>query len=238
MPNKSYMPKREVDQVAWSAQVASVVGESAAEYGVPTAVMTAFNLANTNLQGAWQASQNMATRTQGTVAAKNTALDEMKVQARSVVGYIQATPTVTDQMKIDAGITVRSDKPTPAPIPPKPFIKVTCVDERNVTIEICQNEQKRGKPARTESATILTATGPTCPMSMDGFTYLTVTGKSTLTIPFPPSETGDTVWITAFWTNTAKVAGPAAMPMKVNLAAGGNLQSAGAESPNKMKMAA
>ena len=232
------MPVKEAAQVAWADNFNTIVGSSAETYGISAPMMAQFNTLNTTLQTTWAASSATSTRTRGTVANKNNALLAMKTAAKKLVSIIQGSQGVTDQMLIDAGLTVRKTKPTPAPVPSqKPFIKVTNVDGRTVTIELRQDATNRAKPAQTASATIFTATGDAAPMSMDGWSYLTVTGKTTVQIPFAPSTTGDTVWITAFWTSTNKQSGPAAKPVSVNLPAGG-VMAIEAEDEFKLKAAA
>ena len=53
--------------------------------------------------------------------------------------------------------------------------------------------------------------------------FVATTTDTTVQIAFPPSDNGDTVWITAMWVNAKSQTGPAATPVSVNLPAGGVL---------------
>jgi hypothetical protein len=222
---KSYLPSKKADQVAWAANVAATIsGLAIPLYGVPAAVMTTFTTANTNLQTAWAAAQNPATRTKGTIAAANNALITMRAAAKPVVGFVQANPAVTDTMKVNAGMTVRKTKPSPKPTPDQsPNIEVDSVSGRTVTIRLRQDADKRAKPTAVQNALVFSYIGAVAPMETNLWTFVATTTASTLEIPFGPSATGDTVWITAMWVNAKSETGPAAKEISVNLPAGGVL---------------
>ncbi len=225
MPNSSYMPAKQAEQVQWAATFMSVVGGQAAQYGVSAALMTEFDALNNTLQSAWSAAVEPSTRTKGTVAAKDAALREMKRAAKNLVSIIQGTPGVTEQMKVDAGLTVRKTHPSPKPAPTEqPLIQVKKVSGRNVTIELRQDAQRRAKPAAVTNALLFTYAGETAPMDTNLGSFVTTTTSRTVTIPFPPSATGDRVWVTAMWANAKAETGPAAdPPVFVDLPAGGVL---------------
>lgn len=228
----SYMPKRKAEQVAWAQTFDNVVRPNATEYGVPEELMTQFTALNSALQTAWTAAQEPSTRTRGTVAAANNALVAMKVAARNLVSIIQGTPGVSDQMKLDAGLTVRKTHPSPKPAPTEsPFIQVKRVNGRNVTIELRQDAERRAKPAAVQNALIFTYTGQSAPQDTNLWQFVMTTTNTTVQIPFPPSETGDRVWITAMWSNAKSETGPAAEPVSVNLPAGGLLPAEATEVP-------
>ena len=92
-----------------------------------------------------------------------------------------------------------------------------------MTIELSQTKTKRGKPAKVAGAMIFTHTGATAPQSIDTWRFATATTRTTIEIPFGPSATGDTVWVTAFWNNSRDESGPAGTPVSINLPAGGVL---------------
>jgi hypothetical protein len=226
----SYMPQKKADQVQWAQTFVNVVGTKGSQYGVPADLLTQFTTINTSLQTAWTVAQEPATRTRGTVAAADNLLKSMRAAAKNLVSIIQGTPSVTDQMKIDAGLTVRKTTPSKKPSPStSPFIQVNSVDGRTVTIELRQSKSKRGRPTQVAGATVLTYTGTDVPQDPSEWRFATNTSKTTVSIPFGPSTTGDTVFITAFWIGTRGESGPAATPVSVNLPAGGVLPTAEAK---------
>lgn len=220
------MPSKKAAQVIWAATFVNVVGNRTDQYGVPKDLMSQFTTINASLQAAWTVAQEPSTRTRGTVAAADNLLKSMRAAAKNLVSIIQGTPSVSDQMKIDAGLTVRKTTPSKKPSPStSPFIQVNSVDGRTVTIELRQSKSKRGRPTQVAGATVLTYTGTEVPQDPSEWRFATNTSKTTVSVPFGPSTTGDTVFITAFWIGTRGESGPAATPVSVNLPAGGVLPS-------------
>ena len=187
-----------------------------------TAMFAAFQAVDATLQAAWAVSSEDQTRTKGSVAATSNALAEMRAQARNLVSIIQGTPGVTDEMKIDAGLTVRKTTPTPRPSPTvAPYVEIVGTVGRTVTLRLGQSKARRGKPASAASATIFTHVGEAKPSEPGQWQYAKVTTLTSVELPFAPSETGGTVWITAFWTGTRGESGPNAQPISVELPAAG-----------------
>jgi hypothetical protein len=56
---------------------------------------------------------------------------------------------------------------------------------------------------------------------MGEWSYAATISKTTTEITFDPSDTGDTAWVAAFWTNAKGQSGPSSVPVRINLPAGG-----------------
>jgi hypothetical protein len=224
MARSSYMPDREAGQVAWFARFVATLTPSAPLYGVSGSTLTSLTSLNDTVQSAWAAAADPTTRTRATVADKTAALAQMRAAVRPVVSVIQGTATVTDGMLVAAGLTVRKTKPTPRPAPSeRPTLTVLGVDGRTVTVRLVGGT-KRSRPDNAVSATVLTSAGPTRPLTADGYQFALNTTQTTVSVPFGPSETGDTVWITAFWNGSRGEISPAATAVSVDLPAGGALE--------------
>ena len=218
MASESYMPRKKAAQVAWFQEFVDTVEPMPGAYGIPAPMMSAFANLNAQLQEAWKKSEHETTRTRVTIDERDVLLAQLKVMVRNLVSIIQGTPSATSAMKIAAGLTVRDKKPTPKPVPSvKPVLVVTQVDGRTVTMELRSNLTKRGKPVGVAGATVFTATGAAAPQSTDAWKFAFNTTQTKVEFPFPPSETGETVWITAFWNNAKDQSGPAATPVCVEL---------------------
>jgi hypothetical protein len=219
------MPAKQADQVNWASNFSLVISNpSSGNLGLSPAQITEFSRIAADLSASWNTNLNPATRTKVTVAEKRTLLRSMKAFARNLVGIIQSTPTVTDAQKQELRITIRKTTPS-KPVPPtqKPEIKKRTVDGRNVTIEILNADNRRGRPAKTFAVSIWGYFGENPEAPGANWVPLTTTGKNIITLPFGPSATGDKVWLTAFYLNGAKEAGPASDPMPFILPAGGTL---------------
>ncbi len=163
------------------------------------------------------------TRTSVSIKDRNQKLAEMKRLAGFVVKAAEANPDLTDGQRESLGLRPieSARKVIPAP-KDAPFVKVLQTDGRTVYGELRQATSRRGKPADVAGATIFTHVGPTAPMANE-WTFAISTTKTSFELPFGPSATGDTVWISAFWQNAKDESGPSSHPTSVNLPAGGAL---------------
>jgi hypothetical protein len=83
-------------------------------------------------------------------------------------------------------------------------------------IKLRRTERGRGKPANATMATLFRHVGPTPPAAWLPGTTLT---RTKLTMPIPASQSGDTLWISAFWQNARGESGPTSRPISVMLPA-------------------
>jgi len=235
MDRTTYMPGKQAAQVGFSGNLASVISVDPITWGVTAQMSTDFVALNAALQTAWTTATEPSTRTKVTVRAKDDALKAMKVLARRIVGFLQASPSVNDQMLVEAGLTVRKTHPSPRPAPAqKPIVVVTLVDGRRVDVELRQDMEKRGKAPNASIAVIFTHIGETAPSGPDGWTFAMQTTKTKFTLPFPAGTAGQKAYITAFWSNSKGQSSPGATPVSVDLPAGGVLP----QSVSRMKIAA
>ena len=73
---------------------------------------------------------------------------------------------------------------------------------------------------------------------MEGWQFSSIVTRTTVELPFPPSATGTTAYVTAFWTNSLGQSGPAAAPIKIELPAGGYAPREVSEPVSRLKIAA
>lgn len=230
----SYIPPTDVGVRDWGANFSLLVEAQATQLGVPETTAEDLRAKFTAYNAALTKAIDPATRGKAVIFTKNATKKAFVAYARSVAQQIVANMDVSDLKKLELGLTVRSTTRTPIPPPTeRPFIKVAKVDGRTVTLRLQQDSERRAKPAKVAGATIFVGYGPDAPQTMADWEYYTATGRTTVEIDFPPSATGDTVWITAFWQNAKDESGPAAFPVSISLPAGGVLPQA-----QEMKLAA
>ncbi len=219
------MPSSQAAQVVWSQNLATLIANKLVNnYGLSDSQIASFEQANSVLQAAYLASVEPTTRGRITNERKKLALKAMREQARNIVYTVRGNAALTSDQLLQLGISVPKTTRTPSPVPAtSPVIKVLKTEGRLVTIELSQTKSRRGKPAKVAGATIFTFVGPVAPQGADGWKFVENTTRTTVELPFPPSSTGDTIWITAFWSNSRDESGPAALPVSTNLPAGGVL---------------
>lgn len=229
----SFIPLREADLITWALNFGQKAASEAAAVGLTTAQATAFENLTGDFQDAYATANDPATRSPMNIELKNNAKKKLIASARQLAGIVQKFPGTTDALRISFLLTVRA-KPQPAPVPDaSPFMKVKSVNGRTVTLELCQDKTKRGRPAKVTGASVFTAAAGATTDDLSAWNFYANTNDTTVDVTFPPSSVGDTVQITAFWRNSRSESGPAAQPVTVNLPASGNLPSG-----TKLKMAA
>jgi hypothetical protein len=228
------MPSSDTGVRDWGANFSLLVEAQATQLGVPETTAEDLRTKFTAYNAALTKAIDPATRGKAVIFTKNATKKAFVAFARSVAQQIATNMDVSDLKKLELGLTVRSTSRTPVPAPSeRPFIKVAKVDGRTVTLRLQQDSERRSKPAKVAGATIFVGYGSAAPQTMADWEYYTATGRTTVEIDFPPSATGDTVWITAFWQNAKDESGPAAFPVSISLPAGGVLPKA-----QEMKLAA
>src|SRR5690606_34710879 len=106
-----------------------------------------------------------------------------------------------DAQRVSLGLTVRRAPSKQPPPSSSPYIRVRGIKNRNITVELMQDGESRGKPDGVAGAVVFTHIGPTAPATRDDWTYAAGVTRTIVDLPFGPSDTGDTVWISAFWRN-------------------------------------
>ncbi|MEM7806730.1 MAG: hypothetical protein AAF561_01300 [Planctomycetota bacterium] len=141
---------------------------------------------------------------------------------RRYAQMIKRLPNITDEQLQALGITIDDRNRRPIATPTEsPRIIVTSVVGRTVTIELEHSGNGRGKPDGVATATIFTHLGTEPPASVSDWTFAGNVSRTTVEVPFAPSTTGTTAWITAFWSNAKGQNGPATPPISVDLPAAG-----------------
>lgn len=212
------IPKTVAGKVDWLHNFATVIARSPEAAGLTAEQVDLFTSLDTSLQTTWALSENEATRTKITIHNRDLALRAALTSARKLVSIVKGAD-VTDALKIELGITLPSN-PTPKPAPETaPFIQVVSISGRTVKLQLRTTQAQRGKPANVTGASVFLHIGPNPPGPDTPWSFAANVTKTNVTLPFTPSETGDTAWLSAFWSNAKGQSGPACQPVKIYLPA-------------------
>lgn len=206
-----------------SANFSTLITGAFATYGLTTGQASAYATLNTTYASAYHAAKDPGTRTSVTVSAKNAARLALRSSARLLAAIIKATPTVTNSQLLALGLSVHS---TPMPIPAPtdaPALDVASVNAWTVKIKLhdATSGSKRGKPPGVSGASVFTYVGATPPADLASWQFEGNTGRVNFDVLFPNTiAPGVKVWLTAFWFNGRKQAGPTCSPISTNLPGG------------------
>ena len=239
LARRDFLPLADAALLAYTANFGRLLKDNPEAYGVPDALAADYAVKQSLFAQRLQTAVDPETQGRRTVFLKNEAKTSLVEATRQIARQIGNTLTVTNDQRQALGLPVRSDTKNAIPVPrARPILKAKAVNGRTVVMELCQSANRRGKPEGVAGATIFTHVGATVPMAGEPWQFALAVTRSSFELPFGPSETGDTVWDTAFWTNAKGQSGPACEAVKVNLPAGGALPAEAGEAKPRMRMAA
>jgi hypothetical protein len=217
---RSFLPDRDSLLLAWSLNFSNRITATPTTYGLTAAQATAYAAVHAAFATAL-AAVDPNERSKSLVAAKNTARDNLRTQARALAKLVDGTLTVTPAQRLELGLNVRKT-PTPIPVPTaSPFIETRQRYGTTVFVRISDGSGKRARPSGTQGARVYTFVGDTPPTDPQDWFDEGQTTRADVELLFP-AETppGTTVWITAAWYNPRGQLGPACTPVSTVLAGG------------------
>jgi hypothetical protein len=225
MKVKDYMPTTGEKMAAFSTNFAAIVNEEFEQFAIPRADATLYVTKAADFVAKLAAATNPTTRGKMTIEAKDLAMREIVELTRKFAKQITGLMTTTNAMRTRLGLPSPAEHRTPVPAPgTAPFPKYA-VDGRSVIWEMLQAANKRGKPKGVVGSMIWTYLGEVPPEDTNLWQFTMATSETKVTLPFPPSQTSDVVWVTCNWKNAKEQTGPASLPVRLILPAGGAMPS-------------
>ena len=232
-----FPPSRDADLLAWSANFSTKIGDAPATYGLVLAQATAYAALHDAFATAYSVATNPNTNSRQATAAKNQAKETLlnaRNGAKELVRVVQAYPNITNALRTELGLRIPDTSPTPIPPPSSaPELAILSTFGRTVKIRLrdADNPERRGKPAGTEGATVLMYVGEAAPDTTSvatippsdpsSWVFLQITSKPVVDLDIPANVApGAKIWLTAFWFNARKQAGPAASPQSTRISDG------------------
>lgn len=217
-----YIGKTDAQVLAFCSNFGTIITGAPLVYNLTVQDCTNYQSKVSDFDVKLQAATNPTTRGKRTIFEKQEAKKVLVALTRQYAQQINKMVTITNDQRLALGITIASDERHPVPQPDtEPFIKIVNSLGRRVTIELCQSANKRGRPPQTAAATVVAYIGDELPQSFLEWKFMLNTSKTTVELDFGASETAQTVWISAFWTNSRSQSGPAALPISIHLPASG-----------------
>jgi hypothetical protein len=215
MPD-TFLPAREAQLVAWSANFKQQITALDAQIGILPAQISAYSALHDAFFNYYDLCQRPNTRTPENLEHKKVAKQALirgENGIRQLVGIIQKHPGTTNPMRVLLKITVPDVEPSPIPPPSSaPELTIVSTLRRRVTLRLrdAKDPDKRSKPAGVSGASIVMHIGENPPANPLEWSFLMNTSRTSLDIDFPSTiPAGSKVWLVAFWFNPRKQAGPA-----------------------------
>lgn len=213
-----YIPGKESVQVPFTLVFGQNLQLRAQLLGVSADTVTQYLALQDEFAALYNECANDNQRTPAKMTLKQTKRRQLIKLTRTLAQRVQKSPNMTDEIRRELGITIpKEGKSRTNPPGFSPYVRVVRTVGRTVIVQLGQDSERRRRPAGVAGATIVTATGDAPPMSADDYRFALNTTRTTVSVPFGPSDKGDTVWISAFWTNSRDESGPASLPVRVDL---------------------
>ena len=220
---KDFIPSSDGKLVVWSNGFSAKLTATPTAFGATAAQATAYAALDTAFSTAVGVASDPATRTRGSVSAKNAARKPLVAMARELARIINAYPPITNTQRIDLGLTPRTGTVSPINPPTEaPVLEVAAAAGRLLTLKLrCIDSARRGKPAGVAGASLFSYVGTTPPADISLWKFEGSTTRTTFHLEFPPTvAAGAQVWLTAFWFNPRSQSGPACTPVSAYIAGG------------------
>lgn len=172
----------------------------------------------------------MGVRSKPLTAARKSARDALLQYGRHLYKVVQGFPGLTPQQLAGLGVHVIDVEPTPIPPPATaPLLNVLLVMGNIVRIKLSNaaEQASRARPAGTIGATVVSHVGENPPAQLNQWKLEGSIGRNITDVVFDANlAPGTKVWISAYWFNNRKEAGPMAPAISANIGGGAIQQAA------------
>lgn len=206
-----FIPAKDADFDAWSANFESQIDTEYAAYGLTTGQATAYTALDTAWRTAYAAAVNPATRTPVTVAAKDAARAAAVANARVLASIVNAFPGITNGQRTTLGLNPRGDGPTPVPAPttqPLPAVVAYNPLQHVLQIRDVSTPASRKKPVGAIACQVFAKVGTTPPVDISECTLRGLYTKPFLTLDYDGADAGKQAYYICRWVTRRGLVGP------------------------------
>jgi hypothetical protein len=204
-----YLPAKDSELVAWSANFIEKVTANAAAWAIPAEEVTALRNADSAF-AALHAQADSPEKNTVIVAKKNAARTALVEKIRALAGFHLKNPVITDAERTSLGLHVRSATYTPVPAPKsRPEFDVDVLDIRMLKIHFHDRDSgNKARPYGTNGAVVIYAVLDAPPATVDALSHSELATRTPHIIEFSEKERGKTVYLAMCWQNDKGERGP------------------------------
>jgi hypothetical protein len=204
-----YIPQRDSELVAWSANFSSQVSLNAPMWEIPPHEADDLRMAADTF-AALHAQADSPAKTSIIVAEKNAARDALITIIRTLAGFRLKNPVITDAQRIALGLHVHDTTPTTIPVPKtRPELDIDVLDFRRLKVLFHDMGSKStAKPYGVNGAVIIYAVLDAPPADVSALTRSVLATRTPHILEFTEEERGKTVYVAICWQNEKGEKGP------------------------------
>jgi hypothetical protein len=227
MATPPFPPPTEAGLLAWSSNFSNKLTATPVAIGITAPMAAAYAALHATFSAAYVLAIDPDTNSRTAIQAKNTAKENLVSSpggARELIAIIQAFPGTTDEMRTELGLKIRDVHPTPVPVPRNPpTLTIVSTLGRTVKVRLrdLEDPDRRALPDGVDGASVLSFVGDEAPDDPMEWSLMMNVSRTTFDVEFPVTvAAGSKVWLTAFWFNQRKEAGPGAAYQSTVIAGG------------------
>ena len=204
-----YIPHRDSELVAWSANFTAQIAANATAWEIPAADVTALQTADAAF-AALHAKADSPAKTTVIVAEKNVARKTLVEKIRALADFRLKNPVITDPQRVAMGLHVRDTTPTTIDVPKTyPDLTLEAADPRSVKGKFHDHGSAgNARPYGTGGAVIIFAVLDTPPANTDALIHSVLATRTPHIFNFSEEERGKTLYAAACWQNERGQKGP------------------------------
>jgi hypothetical protein len=205
MSATDFLPRRDVDLLAWSGSFRAKIEIEGEAVGVPAERIAEYAAAQGLFAQTMAMRADPSARSPSGVVAKNTARKALRAQSRLLARMIHGKGLATPHQTAAFGLTVRrpggksARHPSPASAP---WLSIIEMRGRRVKVRLRDADAptRRGRPVGVKMAQLFIANGGPSSTGEVHWSLLFATTRTLLWFTLPPQyPPGSKVWLTAHW---------------------------------------
>jgi hypothetical protein len=207
----NYIPQKDGPCDAWAQNFATVITAAPTSYGLDAGQASAFTTLSGNYTTALALATDPGTRTQVTVAAKDTAKNLMVANARQLALIAQQYPGITDELLSDAGLTIRDPVRSPIPTPTTtPVLSLIANSVGQMTLRYTDSVlvNPRSKPPGAIGLQLWCLVGTAAPAGPEACLFKQLITRMPGVVTFDAADKGKQAYFYARWYTQKGLLGP------------------------------
>lgn len=222
---RDFLPSRDQDLSAWADNFDVKITATPTAFGLTAGQATVFHGLALDFSTRLATATAPATRTKGTIQAKDISRAALRASARSLAKIVNAYPATTNAQRADLGLTIRDVVPSPVPVPAtQPVVSIDGTGGGQCALRLADETTptKKAKPNGVSAAVVFGKIGPATeapPVTPDDAKFFAVATRTATTINLPAGSAGKTLWVLAQWMNDRGQLGPVSVVTSAVIAA-------------------
>jgi hypothetical protein len=204
-----YIPQRDSELVAWSANFTAGVAVNASTWGIPPDEVANLQTADAAF-ATLHAQADSPAKNAIIVAEKNTAREVLKEKIRELAGFWLKNPIITDAQRIALGLHVHDTTPSNIPAPKsRPELDIDVLDFRRLKVLFHDmGSDSKAKPYGVNGAVVAYAVLDAPPADPAALTRTALATRTPYILEFTEEERGKMVYVAICWQNEKGEKGP------------------------------